>query len=347
MFMLATTSFAAALGMSINDHRSPPRACRTTVSRADESGRHAEERASTSRSSISDKGFTIAASGAVLYQGFSFDKDGNLVATIRPHASCRQSRRRATPTSTTSCSTKKMMEIKALAGREDGDQAHPQRQRRTSPTRSSCRRSTHARGAQLVTHAGSRIEPRQAARSVRRLPRRRPLGGRELMVVSVRRRKIQRHPEQGSEEADLALSRKGRSRDRRAAHAVPQHHADDGHDDHPPRLPLLKQFSIQASAMAKAAVGGPARCPRRPVERKTARTRVSVEGHGHAERDPRRGRRGGVRAQPRGRPVGEARRLERLLHHAARRHADEARQPLEEDRRARRVRRVHQTTPPW
>src|SRR5207249_2688922 len=31
--------------------------------------------------SISDKGFTIAASGAVLYQGFSFDPAGNLVQT--------------------------------------------------------------------------------------------------------------------------------------------------------------------------------------------------------------------------------------------------------------------------
>jgi biopolymer transport protein ExbD len=75
MFMLATTSFAAALGdinitqpttsntVSVDPNPEPPKnELNLTIS-------------------ISDKGFTIAASGAVLYQGFGFDKDGNLTGS--------------------------------------------------------------------------------------------------------------------------------------------------------------------------------------------------------------------------------------------------------------------------
>ncbi len=73
MFMLATTTFAAALadinvslptvsGVSIPTDQPPPppkEELNLTVS-------------------ITEKGYTIAASGAVLYQGFAFDSAGNL-----------------------------------------------------------------------------------------------------------------------------------------------------------------------------------------------------------------------------------------------------------------------------
>jgi biopolymer transport protein TolR len=72
MFMLATTSFAAALG-DINT--SAP----TTATAASPTNDTPPPKNDLNLTvSISDKGFTIAASGAVLYQGFSFDGAGNL-----------------------------------------------------------------------------------------------------------------------------------------------------------------------------------------------------------------------------------------------------------------------------
>lgn len=74
MFLLATITFAAALG-DINV--SSP----TTASQAQLQQQPPQEPKNDLNLtvSISDKGFTIAASGAVLYQGFSFDAAGNLI----------------------------------------------------------------------------------------------------------------------------------------------------------------------------------------------------------------------------------------------------------------------------
>src|SRR5207302_3885169 len=73
MFMLATTTFAAALG-DINV--SSP----TTASTAQLQNQPPPEPKNELNLtvSVSDKGFTIAASGAVLYSGFSIDSAGNL-----------------------------------------------------------------------------------------------------------------------------------------------------------------------------------------------------------------------------------------------------------------------------
>jgi biopolymer transport protein ExbD len=73
MFMLATTTFAAALG----DINVAQPTTSNTVSATPPDEKPKNDLNLTI--SISDKGFTIAASGAVLRQGFSFDKDGNLV----------------------------------------------------------------------------------------------------------------------------------------------------------------------------------------------------------------------------------------------------------------------------
>lgn len=73
MFLLATMTFAAALG-DINV--SSP----TTATPAQLQNQPPPEPKNDLNLtvSISDKGFTIAASGAVLYSGFSFDAAGNL-----------------------------------------------------------------------------------------------------------------------------------------------------------------------------------------------------------------------------------------------------------------------------
>jgi biopolymer transport protein ExbD len=75
MFMLATTTFAAALG-DINV--SSP----TTASAAQMQNTPPPEPKNELNLtvSVSDKGFTIAASGAVLYQGQTIDASGNLSA---------------------------------------------------------------------------------------------------------------------------------------------------------------------------------------------------------------------------------------------------------------------------
>ena len=73
MFMLATTSFAAALG----DINVSAPTTSTAVSNPSDTPPPKNDLNLTV--SISDKGFTIAASGAVLYQGYSFDAAGNLV----------------------------------------------------------------------------------------------------------------------------------------------------------------------------------------------------------------------------------------------------------------------------
>jgi biopolymer transport protein ExbD len=75
MFMLATTSFAAALG----DINVSAPTTSTAVSNPQDTPPPKNDLNLTV--SISDKGFTIAASGAVLYQGFSFDAAGNLSQT--------------------------------------------------------------------------------------------------------------------------------------------------------------------------------------------------------------------------------------------------------------------------
>lgn len=72
MFMLATTTFAAALG-DINV-ASPTSSAAASVANPDDTPKNDLNLTLA----ITDQGFTIAASGAVLYQGFSFDKDGNL-----------------------------------------------------------------------------------------------------------------------------------------------------------------------------------------------------------------------------------------------------------------------------
>src|SRR5947209_9723713 len=71
MFMLATTTFAAALG-DINV--SSPTTTNAVAATTDTPPEPKNELNLTV--SISDKGFTIAASGAVLYQGFSLDATG-------------------------------------------------------------------------------------------------------------------------------------------------------------------------------------------------------------------------------------------------------------------------------
>jgi biopolymer transport protein ExbD len=72
MFLLATITFAAALG-DINV--SSP----TTASQAQLQQNPPEPKNDLNLTvSVSDKGFTIAASGAVLYSGFSIDAAGNL-----------------------------------------------------------------------------------------------------------------------------------------------------------------------------------------------------------------------------------------------------------------------------
>jgi biopolymer transport protein ExbD len=76
MFMLATATFAASMA-DINI--SSPGASTPGVSASNPDEEHKDDLALTV--SISDKGFTIAASGAVLFQGYSFDKAGNLNQT--------------------------------------------------------------------------------------------------------------------------------------------------------------------------------------------------------------------------------------------------------------------------
>jgi biopolymer transport protein ExbD len=74
LFLLATTTFAAALG-DINVS-SPTTAPSTQLQNPTPPDPKQDLNLTVS---ISDKGFTIAASGAVLYQGYSFDSGGNLV----------------------------------------------------------------------------------------------------------------------------------------------------------------------------------------------------------------------------------------------------------------------------
>src|SRR5215831_3347839 len=70
MFMLATTTFAAALG-DINV--SSPTTSNAVAAQTE------PKNELNLTVSVSEKGFTIAAAGAVLYQGFSFDSAGGLV----------------------------------------------------------------------------------------------------------------------------------------------------------------------------------------------------------------------------------------------------------------------------
>ena len=74
IFMLATSSFAAVLG-DINVAQ-PTSSNAVSATPPDEPPKN-ELNLTVS---VSDKGFTIAASGAVLHAGFAFDKDGNLSA---------------------------------------------------------------------------------------------------------------------------------------------------------------------------------------------------------------------------------------------------------------------------
>jgi biopolymer transport protein TolR len=76
MFLLATTTFAAALG-DINVS-SPTTAPATQLQNPTPPEPKNDLNLTVS---ISDKGFTIAASGAVLHQGFSLDATGNLQET--------------------------------------------------------------------------------------------------------------------------------------------------------------------------------------------------------------------------------------------------------------------------
>jgi biopolymer transport protein ExbD len=77
MFMLATTTFAAALG-DINVAQ-PTSSNAVSATPPDDTPKNDLNLTLA----ISDKGFTIAASGAVLYQGFSFDAAGNLTQTTQ------------------------------------------------------------------------------------------------------------------------------------------------------------------------------------------------------------------------------------------------------------------------
>ncbi len=77
MFMLATTTFAAALGdINVSSPAASSTAALTTPSETPKDDLNLTV-------SVTDKGFTIAASGAVLHQGFSFDATGNLVDTTQ------------------------------------------------------------------------------------------------------------------------------------------------------------------------------------------------------------------------------------------------------------------------
>ena len=76
MFMLATTTFAAALGdINVSSPTTSNAPQVTNVTPPPEEPKNDLNLTV----SVSDKGFTIAASGAVLYQGFGFDAAGNLV----------------------------------------------------------------------------------------------------------------------------------------------------------------------------------------------------------------------------------------------------------------------------
>jgi hypothetical protein len=75
MFMLATTTFAAALG-DINVAQ-PTTSNAVSATPPDDTPKNDLNLTLA----ISDKGFTIAASGAVLYQGFSFNAAGDLQQT--------------------------------------------------------------------------------------------------------------------------------------------------------------------------------------------------------------------------------------------------------------------------
>src|SRR5438445_11430950 len=73
MFMLATTTFAAALGdINVSSPTATPPGVQVTPPP------DAPKNDLNLTVSVSDKGFTIAASGAVLYQGYVFDSTGNL-----------------------------------------------------------------------------------------------------------------------------------------------------------------------------------------------------------------------------------------------------------------------------
>jgi len=75
MFMLATTSFAAALGdINVN---SPTSSGAVSASQEDQTPKNDLNLTLA----ITEQGFTIAASGAVLHKGFSFDPTGQLVDT--------------------------------------------------------------------------------------------------------------------------------------------------------------------------------------------------------------------------------------------------------------------------
>ena len=104
MFMLATTTFAAALG-DINSSQ-PTTSNAVSATPPDETPKNDLNLTLA----ISDKGFTIAASGAVLYQGFSFDKSGDLQqpGTVLPTIP-----KKANGEYDYELLAKKMMEIKA------------------------------------------------------------------------------------------------------------------------------------------------------------------------------------------------------------------------------------------
>src|SRR5437764_1736550 len=74
MFMLATTTFAAALG---DVNVSSPSYGGASAGTTDPDSKPKQELNLTV--SVSDKGFTILTSGATLHQGFRFEKTSNLV----------------------------------------------------------------------------------------------------------------------------------------------------------------------------------------------------------------------------------------------------------------------------
>lgn len=77
MFMLATTTFAAALGdINVSSPAASSAAALTTPSETPKDDLNLTV-------SVTDKGFTIAAAATVLYQGFSFDAAGNLIQTTQ------------------------------------------------------------------------------------------------------------------------------------------------------------------------------------------------------------------------------------------------------------------------
>jgi biopolymer transport protein ExbD len=76
MFMMATTTFAAAVAdINVSSPTNAP------ASVAIDPPPDEPKNELNLTVSVSERGFTIAASGAVLYQGFSFDGSGNLVQT--------------------------------------------------------------------------------------------------------------------------------------------------------------------------------------------------------------------------------------------------------------------------